>query len=129
METAEFISKNYYHDDTIQGINKVRSLLSYPGVFYEGIPDNGLILVYITLSDEGLKILQSAKTVEDFDNGFSERLLQHPGHNIYVFRMVAEGKPTLKDLRRLRTRIMKKHNAPSFSWHDDHHVNLHTYRA
>lgn len=129
MDIPEFISHNYYKDDTIQGINRVRDILSHPGIYFEGVPDSGLVLVYLTLSDEGLTILKSAKTPDDFKNGFTERLLQHPGKHIYVFRMVADERPTLHLLRQMRTIIMKKHNAPSFSWHDNTHVILHTHEV
>lgn len=129
MEVAEFVAKNYYHDDTLPRVERVRNLLSYPGVFFAGLPDDGLILIYITLSDEGLEILRSATTEEAFKNGFSERLLQYPGDHIYVFRLVSDGKPKLDELRRLRSRIIKKHNARSFSWHDNDRVILHTYEV
>lgn len=129
MEVAEFVAKNYYHDDTDQSINRIRGMLAHPGVYFEGIPERGSVLIYITLSDEGMEILRSAKKVEDFKNGFSERLLNYPGPHIYVFRMVTEGKPTLQYLRELREKIMRKHNAVSFSWHDNNHVVLHTYEA
>lgn len=129
MEVAEFIAKNYYHNDTLDGIKHVRHVLSYPGTYFEGIPDNGLILVYLTLSDEGLALLKKVQTEADFKNGFTETLFNYPGHHIYVFRMVAEGKPKLEDLRRLRTRIIRKHRAVSFSWHDDSRVMLHTYEV
>lgn len=127
MEVAEFIAKNYYHKDTLEETQRIRDLLAYPGIFFEGIPDDGLIFVYLTLSDEGLNILKKATKPEDFKNGFTETLLRHPGHHVYVFRMVTEGKPKLEDLRRLREKVMNKHNALSFSWHDDHRVLLHTY--
>lgn len=129
MDVAEFVAHNYYKDDTIDGEARVRKLLATPGVYFEGIPDNGIVLVYLTLSDEGLRILKSVKTVDDFKNGFSDRLIQHPGKHIYVFRMVTDGKHTLKELRQLRSKIMRKHNAPSFSWHDNNHVILHTYEV
>lgn len=127
IDTAEFIARHWYKDDTIENVKRVRELLAYPGIYTEGTPDAGLILVYLTLSDEGLRMLKSAKTPEDFKNGFSETILQHPGEHIYVFRMVSEGHPSLRTLRILRTRIMTKHHATSFSWHDNEHVMLHTY--
>lgn len=127
MEVAEFIAQKYYHDDTLQEVQRIREMLAHPGVYFEGIPDNGVVLVYITLSDTGLKMLKDATTVDHFKNGFTEKLLAHPGHHIYVFRLVAENKPALHELRHLRTKIMNKHQATSFSWHDDNRVVLHTY--
>lgn len=129
MHVAEFIAKNYYHDDSLDGIDRVQSLLSVPGVFFEKSPDDSFVLVYLTLSDEGLALLKDVKTESDFKNGLSDTLLQYPGHHIYVFRMVAESRPSLKDLKIMRDHIIKKHNAVSFSWHDDHRVILHTYEV
>lgn len=129
MDVAEFIAKHYYHSDTYEAATRARKLLGYPGVFFAGLPDDGLVLVYLTLSDEGLELLKNVKTEEDFKKGFSETLLTHPGHHIYVFRMVSKDRPTLRDLRRLRTQIIARHNAKTFSWHDDHHIILHTYEV
>lgn len=129
MEVAEFIAKYYYEDETHENIQRVRDLLSYPGIYFAGIPDDGLILVYLTMSDEGLQLLKNLKTPQDFKNGFTEKLLQHPGPHVYVFRMVSDGRHMLRELRRLRAFIMKKHNASSFSWHDNNHILLHTHEA
>lgn len=129
MDVAEFVAHYYYHDDTLEGVKHVQAMLNHSGVYFAGIPDEGLILMYLTVSDEGLEILKSAKNPSDFKNGFSNRLLQYPGKHIYVFRMVAENKPTLLDLRRLRTRIMKRHNATSFHWHDNDRVILHSFKG
>lgn len=128
MDVAEFIAKYWYKDDTVQEIERVRNLLAYPGIFFDGSPSDGLVLVYLCVSDAGLKMLQDVKTKEDFQNGFTERLLNLPGNNVYVFRIVTDGKPKLLALRHLRTLIMRKCKAKSFSWHDDHHVKLYTYR-
>ena len=126
---AEFIAKNYYNDDTVTGVQRVQTLLSHPGIYFEGLPDQGLVLVYMLVSDEGLQMLRDLKTPEDFKGGFSDRLMQHPGDNVYVFRIVSEGRPAIDQLRTIRTRIIEKHNAKTFSWHDNQRVILHTYEV
>lgn len=128
MEVAEFIAKNYYHDDTVQGVTNVRELLSHPGIYYAGIPDDGMMMIYMMVSDEGLRMLQEKTRAEEFTPEFSGELLKHTGNNAYVFRLVSTGIKNLSELRRLRSSIMRRHNAASFSWHDDHQVLLHTYR-
>lgn len=132
MHVAEFIAKTYYHDDTIDGVERVNRILSHPGIYFIGVPDNGIVLVYLTLSDEGFEILQSKKKQSDFTGTLTQQLLEYPGHHIYVFRMVSEGKPELNTLKALRSLIIRKHNAISFSWHDNDHDNpvvLHTYKV
>lgn len=127
MTIPEFIAHNYYKDDTIDGERRVENLISHPGVYYYGTPDDGVMMVYLTLSDEGLDLLRSKKELSDFTPDFSAELLQYPGNHIYVFRLISEGAHRLSDLRKLRSKIMSKHHAVSFSWHDDHSVKLHTY--
>lgn len=129
MDLAEFVAHYWYQDDTKETIDHVREMLAHPGVYSEGIPDNGTVLIYLTLDDEGLRILKSAKKPEDFKRGFTESLLEHPGRHIYVFRMAVDGKPTLQHLRALRSRVLRKHDALSFSWHDNNHVLLHTHEV
>lgn len=132
MHVAEFVAKKYYNDDTVEGINRVNKLLSHPGIFFAGVPDSGAVLIYLTLSDEGLDILKSVKRQKDFNSGLTLELLDHPGQHIYVFRLVTDDKVPLDLLRTLRTRIMQKHDAVSFSWHDnnlDNPVVLHTHKA
>lgn len=127
MTKAEFIAQQYYKDTSADRVHQVERLLAYPGVHTEGTVENGIILIYLTLSDEGLRLLRDVKTPEDFKNGFSERILEHPGNHIYVFRLVSSNSPKLGELRRLREVIVQKHKAKSFSWHDDDRVILHTY--
>lgn len=132
MHVAEFISKKYYNDDTIDGVERVNRILNHPGIFFAGIPDNGVVLVYLTLSDEGLDILKNKVKQSDFNAAFTRELLNYPGKHIYVFRMVTEDNPSLHTLRNLRHQSMQKHKAVSFSWHDNTHDNpvvLHTYKV
>ncbi len=132
MHIAEFVANKYYKDDTLEGIKRVETLLSHPGVYFAGVPDDGVVLIYMTLSDEGLELLKSKTSQSDFSSSFARELLQHPGHHVYVFRLIVEDHVPLLTLKKLRSRIMQKHNAVSFSWHDDHHDNpvvLHTYKG
>lgn len=132
MHVAEFIAQKYYHDDTIEAVERVNRILSHPGIFFAGIPDNGVVLVYLTLSDEGLDILKSKTKQSDFNAALTRELLNYPGDHIYVFRIVSDDKPSLHILKILRSQIMRKHRAVSFSWHDNDHDNpvvLHTYKV
>jgi hypothetical protein len=133
MQTiSEYIAKNYHKDDTIEGARKIDSMLARPGIYYLGSPHEGVILVYMLLSDEGLELLRSYKKQSEFTVALSNKMLEYPGDNVYVFRLVSESKVPLLTLRRLRSQIMQKHNAKSFSWHDNNHDNpviLHTYRG
>lgn len=129
IDTIKFIAKHYYNDDSLQGIERVDRLLRHSGVHVYGSIADGVIMVYITLSDEGLAILKSVKTEDDFKNGLSDKLMKYPGRNIYVFRLVTEGNPSLDTLRKCREEIVKKHHATRFSWHDNARVQLHTYEV
>lgn len=128
-DIAEFVAQNYYHNDTVKGVSEVRDLLSFPGVYSIGIPDDGLVMIYMTLSERGLERLRQVKDESDFTPSLTSELLSHPGKHVYIFRLVSINKPKLHDLRDLREQVIKRHNALSVSWHDDHRVFLHTYEV
>lgn len=127
MDIAELLAKDYYKDDTIDNITEIRRMLGFPGVHVYFSPDH-LIWVYMLLSDEGMAILKSTTQLSDFTANFTNELLAHPGEYIYIFRNLSLDKENHRaNLRKAANFLMKKHNSPSISWHDDKRVFLHTF--
>lgn len=128
MDTAEFISREYYKDETVDGAKQIRELMAVPGVYSYGNLDQGFVILYILLSDEGMKILESKKRVSDFTPALSSELLQHPGNHIYAFRCVGTLPPMSIRIKFLK-QLTAKHQAHSICWHDDNpeRVILHRF--
>lgn len=129
LDVAERLSKDYHMDDTQEGINSIREMLSLPGVHFFVSPQD-VLWVYLLISDEAIELLRSKTSVDEFTSQLTSQLLTMPGRHIYIFRSLAPENVSQRQAFREAAQILiRKHRAIDISWHDDKRVYLHTFKG
>lgn len=125
MNTAQYISEGYFLDGSDQARRNTERILNIPGVYTFGSPEKGIVAVYIKISDFAIELLRQIQTQSAFTAPFVLSLLQHPGDNVLVFIVIADG---IHSMRELYREFLKEHNPDSILWVDRDSTFLHIYQ-